>query len=236
MLLEVHQLSAGYGLKGVVHGVDLHVGEREVVAILGHNGVGKSTLLNALCGVNKPTAGRVLFNGRDITGRSPADNVPDGLSYAQQGADVFKTLSVTDNLMMGGFALADQAQVERAVLEVQELFPALKARANNKAGALSGGERQMLSIGMLLVASPKLVVLDEPSGGLSPMFVDRVYDTIADIRNRLGASVIVVEQDLSHVMAVADRAYVMANGKITFETSTKAPGALAALEQNLMAF
>jgi len=234
MLLEVSRLWAGYGSKLVVIDVDMNVKEREIVAILGNNGAGKSTLLNAICGILKPTDGSVDFMGSPITGRSPADNVPLGLSYAQQGAEVFKTLSVNDNLLMGGFSLSDQGKVLRSVEAVQQIFPALHARRHILAGALSGGERQMLSIGMLLVASPKLVVLDEPSAGLSPVFVDRVYDSIRDIRDSLGSSVIVVEQDLSHVLDVADRIYVMVNGRIAHETLAKSAGVVNEIQRKLL--
>ncbi len=235
-LLQVTNLDAGYGAKRVVHGASLHVGEGEIIAILGHNGAGKSTLLNAVCGVIKPTTGQVLFRGHDITGFSPSASVPAGISYAPQGGQIFRTLSVTDNLLMGGFTQTDQGGLAAKVAEVRQLFPALDARRDVRAGSLSGGERQMLAIGMLLLASPRLVVLDEPSGGLSPLFVDRVYDAIRGIRDRVGASVVLVEQDLSHALDVADRVYVLANGRIIHECARADFGHGDALAQKLLGF
>lgn len=236
MLLQVTELDAGYGQKRVIHGASLHVGEREIVAVLGHNGAGKSTLLNAIFGVIRPTQGRVVFDGQDRTGQKPSANVPAGMGYAPQGAEVFKTLSITDNLMLAGFAIEDQRRVAESVSRIQQLFPALHERRNNRAGALSGGERQMLSLGMLLVSSPRLVMLDEPSGGLSPLFVDKVYDSIKGIRDNMGASVLLVEQDLNHALDVADRVYVLANGRITYESRTEATGGVEELGKKLLGF
>ena len=217
MLLEVDNLSAGYGRKGVVHGVGLTVGAREIVAVLGHNGAGKSTLMSAIFGVVTPSAGRVVFDGTDITGRRPSLNLRDGIGYAPQGGEVFKTLTVAENLAVGGFAVADQSRVPAAIGRVMELFPALQARRNFRAGSLSGGERMMLSRGMLLVAAPRLVILDEPSGGLSPIMVETMYTAIRNVAEQLGASVLLVEQDAKHALDIAHRAYVLANGRTTFE-------------------
>mgnify|MGYP003345673185 CR=1 FL=1 len=169
MLLQVNGLVAGYGAKEVIHGVDIEVGEREVVAVLGHNGAGKSTLMSAIAGVITPTGGAVVFDGRDTTRASPSEKVVAGLGYGPQGGESFRSLSVTDNLVLGGYALADQSVIPERVSRVHELFPPLRERRNSRAGSLSGGERQMLSLGALLVAAPKLVILDEPSGGLSPL-------------------------------------------------------------------
>jgi branched-chain amino acid transport system ATP-binding protein len=219
MLLEVRGLQAGYGRKSVIHDVSLAVGEREIVAVLGHNGAGKSTLMSAIFGILAPTKGRVMFRGADVTGGRPSVKLQAGIGYAPQGAEVFKALTVTENLMMGGFALADQSRIEEKIDRVQALFPALHARRNAKAGSLSGGERQMLSLGMLLVASPKLLILDEPSGGLSPLMLETMYSGIENIARQLDASVLLVEQDTKHALAIAGRAYVMAAGRITFAGS-----------------
>lgn len=219
MLLSVTDLVAGYGAKSVIQGVSLEVGEREVVGIIGHNGAGKSTLLNAIFGVLRPIAGRVSFAGADITGRKPSLNVSAGIGYAPQGAEVFKSLSVAENLMLGGFAINDRQRVADGVERVEALFPILRERRHQRAGALSGGERQMLAMGMLLVAQPKLVILDEPSGGLSPLMVYRMYAAIREIATKLGASVLLVEQDLGNLLNVADRVYALANGRRTFAGS-----------------
>jgi branched-chain amino acid transport system ATP-binding protein len=217
MLLQTSNLEAGYGRKRVIRDVALTVGDREIVAVLGHNGAGKSTLMNAIFGIIAPSKGQVLFRGRDITGRRPSANIADGLGYAPQGAEVFKSLTVMENLVLGGFSLKHQAEIARTIERLHELFPALHARRHFRAGALSGGERQMLALAMLLVASPRLVILDEPSGGLAPIIVDTLYRAIGDIAAKLEASVLIVEQDANHALDIADRVYVMANGQIKFE-------------------
>ena len=236
MLLQVDGLEAGYGAKRVIDGVSLAVGEREIVAVLGHNGGGKTTLLNALFGVIRPTKGRVNFKDRDITGQKPSANVAAGIGYSPQGAEVFKSLTVTDNLLIGGFPLADQKSVAARIGGVQELFPALYERRHIRAGSLSGGERQMLALGTLLVSSPKLVILDEPSGGLSPLMVAKMYEAIENIARKLDASVLLVEQDADNALEIADRAYVMANGRITFDGAAKELAASPDLPRLLLGF
>ena len=221
MLLEVSELEAGYGEKRVISGVSLVVGEREVVALLGHNGAGKTTLLNAIFGVIRPSKGTIRFGDKNITGQKPSDNVRDGIGYSPQGAEVFRTLTVMDNLLLGGFAVADQTKVAQSIIRIQELFPPLYERRNFRAGALSGGERQMLSLGALLVSSPRLVILDEPSGGLSPLMVGKMYDAIRDVAEKLDASVLLVEQDANHALEIAQRAYVLANGRVTFDGTAR---------------
>ncbi len=235
-MLKVTDLHAGYGLKRVLQAVNLQVRPGEIVAILGNNGAGKSTLLNALCGVISPMAGAVEFLGRDITGLTPSQIVPAGISYAPQGAQIFRTLTVIDNLMMGGFSVPDQEVLPGRIERIWRLFPALQVRRDVRAGSLSGGERQMLATGMLLMTAPRLVVLDEPSGGLSPLFVDRVYDAISGIRDTLGASVVVVEQDLSHALDIADRLYVLCSGRVVLEMDKARFGDREAIERAIMGF
>lgn len=234
MLLEVRELEVHYGKKRVLDNVSLDVGEREVVALIGHNGAAKSTLMSAIFGVVGPTRGRVTYRGQDITGRKPAANLRDGIAYAPQGAEVFRSLSVVDNLMLGGFALAEQRQVAGNVERVFELFPALEARRRMRAGALSGGERQMLALGMLLVASPRLAILDEPSGGLSPLYVERVFSAIKEIAGTFRASVLLVEQNVSQALAIADRVYVLAHGRITFTGDPRTLDSAEALSRTLL--
>ncbi len=221
MLLQVTDLQAGYGKKQVIHGVSLEVREREIVAVLGHNGAGKSSLMNAIFGVIRPTAGRVLFQGKDITGQQPSTNVQEGLGYSPQGAEMFRSMTVTENLMLGGFRVKDQRLVTDRISRVLELFPALHERRSIRAGSLSGGERQMLALGAVLVSSPNMVILDEPSGGLSPIMVDTMYEAIRDVAARLNASVLLVEQESSHALEIADRAYVLANGRLIYEGGAK---------------
>ena len=221
MLLQVSDLEAGYGNKQVIHGVSLEVGEREIVAVLGHNGAGKSSLMSAIFGAIEPTAGKIIFAGRDVTKLRPSEKVDAGMGYAPQGGESFRSLSVIDNLTLGGYALKDQRQIPERIAQVQELFPALHARRNSRAGSLSGGERQMLSLGALLVAAPRLVILDEPSGGLSPIMVDKMYEAIRGVAEKLDASVLLVEQEANHALEIAHRAYVLANGRVTFKGAAK---------------
>lgn len=217
MLLEVKALEGGYGTKQVLHGIDLTVGDGEIVAVLGHNAAGKSTMMKAIYGLLPDIRGSIRFLGQDIVRRRPSENVRAGMGYAPQGAEVFKSLSVWENLLLGGFAIADQRKVERAVKQVLEVFPSLAARASVRAGSLSGGERQMLALGRVLVTAPDLVMLDEPSGGLAPSVVDDVYGAIRRIVDEFGTSVLLVEQDAAYALEAADRVYVLANGRVTFQ-------------------
>jgi len=217
MLLQVNNLHAGYGAKQVIHGLDVKVGEREIVAVLGHNGAGKSTLMSAIFGAIPVMSGSVFFAGIDITFSAPSDKVVVGLGYSPQGGETFRSLSVIDNLTLGGFALKDQSLIPGRIKQVQELFPALYERRNSLAGSLSGGERQMLSLGALLIAAPRLIILDEPSGGLSPIMVDKMYEAIENVATTLNASVLLVEQEAHHALEIADRAYVLGNGRVMFE-------------------
>lgn len=236
MLLRVRDLGAGYGAKQVVHGVDLEVGEREIVAVLGHNGAGKSTLMSAIFGVIAPSRGEISFAGRDVTHSPPLEKVVAGIGYSPQGGESFRSLSVIDNLTLGGYALPDQSQIPARIERVQQLFPALRERRNSRAGSLSGGERQMLSLGALLTASPRLVILDEPSGGLSPNMVDRMYEAIRNVADTLDASVLLVEQEAHHALEIADRAYVMANGRMRFSGDAKELAASPNLGDLLLGF
>lgn len=236
MVLKVSDLEAGYGRKRIIHGVSLGVGEREIVAVLGHNGAGKTTLLNAIFGVIRPTKGSIMLADKEITGQKPSANVRDGIGYSPQGGEVFRSLTVMENLLLGGFAVKDQRLVEERIASVQELFPPLYERRSFRAGALSGGERQMLAMGALLISSPRLVMLDEPSGGLSPMMVGKMYAAIREIAEKLHASVLLVEQDANHALEIADRAYVLANGRITFEGSARELGTSDRLGRLLIGF
>jgi len=222
MLLKVSNLEAGYGQTIVLRDVSVQVGAHEIVAIIGHNGAGKSTLLNAIYGVTPPKSGSVRYNDVDITGDTPSLNPGRGIGYSPQGGPVFSSMTVADNLKMAGFVLTDGPALTAAIERVQRLFPVLLERRNARAGLLSGGERQMLALGMLFVSKPKLVLLDEPSGGLSPAMVDRMYASIRNAVETFGVSVLLVEQDIDQALAIADRVYVLANGSVRFEGSARA--------------
>jgi len=206
-LLEIRDLSAGYGENDILRGLSLHVGEGELVAVIGPNGAGKSTLLKTLAGIVRPRAGRIALDGVDITGAATARIVASGLCYVPQEANVFSSLSVWENLTIGAWT-APRALNERA-RGVVELFPALAARRRARAGTLSGGERQMLAMAMALMVEPRLLLLDEPSAGLAPALQRLVFDRVREINAR-GLGILLVEQNARESLALCQRAYVLA--------------------------
>ena len=213
-LLDVHDLAAGYGDTDILRGLTLHVMPGELVAVIGPNGAGKSTLLKTLAGLVRARAGRVTLRGADITGAGTARIVASGLCYVPQEANVFGSLSIWENLTIGAWtaprALRDRA---RAALE---LFPALAARQGARAGTLSGGERQMLAMAMALMVDPLVLLLDEPSAGLSPVLQRLVFDRVRDINAR-GLGILLVEQNARESLALCHRAYVLAMGQVRAE-------------------
>ncbi len=211
-LLAASGVIAGYGKKEIVRGVDLAVAEGEVLLVLGHNGAGKTTLMRALFGLLPLRAGRVGFAGHDITGRRPADNVADGLAFVPQGHGIFRTLSVRDNLELGAFALKERAKLGERLDTVFALFPVLAERRTQVGGTLSGGEQQMLAIGMALMHAPRLVILDEPSIGLAPNLVDKVMQAVRDVNRRFGATILMVEQNVRYSLPIVDRVCVLKTG------------------------
>ena len=213
-LLEVKGLHAGYGAVEVLRGVDLTVGEGEAVALLGSNGAGKTTLNNVVCGIFAAWSGRVGFDGADLTRAHYRDVVKAGLIQVPEGRRIFPNLSVLENLELGAFTRATarrSANIERAFA----LFPRLRERSRQLAGTLSGGEQQMLAIGRGLMAEPRLLILDEPSLGLSPLLVEELFTLIRALRDG-GLAVLLVEQNVGQSLEVVDRAYVMENGAIRF--------------------
>jgi branched-chain amino acid transport system ATP-binding protein len=214
MPLSVDNVEIGYGKKIVVRGVTIAVGEKEIVALVGHNGAGKSSLLNGIFGVARVRGGAVTWNGKSIAGAAPSSIVAAGISYAPQGAQIYRTLTVAENLVLGAYTVKDRASANLNIQKAYDLFPILYERRNLHAAALSGGERQMLAIGAVMAVGPKLVMLDEPSGGLAPLIVDKVFDTIRRLVDEFGVSVLLVEQNLSEAFRIADRAYVLTQGRI----------------------
>ena len=211
-MLEVKALHAGYGRIEVLRGVDLDIAESEIVALLGSNGVGKTTFAAALSGLIRPWSGSIRFLGREIAGLSSQAIVDAGLIHVPEGRHIFPNLSVRENLELGGYR---RAKVNRArnIDHVTGVFPRLKERFEQKAGTLSGGEQQMLAIGRGMMSEPKLLVLDEPSIGLSPLLVEEMFDLIEHL-NRDGLTILLVEQNVLQSMEVASRAFVMGNGRI----------------------
>lgn len=209
-LLEVNGVVSGYGEMEVLKGVSLRVEEREIVSIVGPNGAGKSTVMKLIFGLLRPWEGSVTFGGHIISGVAPQRLVHLGLSYVPQVENVFPNLTVEENLEMGGYtrsgSLAEQKE------RVFELFPRLAERRRQRAGKMSGGERQMVAMGRALMLDPKLLMLDEPSAGLAPLLVDMIFEKVVDINNS-GVAVLMVEQNAKKSLALADRGYVLATGQ-----------------------
>jgi branched-chain amino acid transport system ATP-binding protein len=214
-LLEVAGLRGGYGRTEVLRGVDLRVDAGEVVALLGSNGAGKSTLNNTVCGIVPAWSGSVVFEGRELTRAHYRDVVRAGLIQVPEGRRIFPNLAVRENLELGSFARGRERR--RANLErVLAIFPRLAERMDQKAGTMSGGEQQMLAIGRGLMAEPRLLILDEPSLGLSPLLVEELFALIRRLHDD-GLAVLLVEQNVGQSLEIADRAYVLENGSVRFE-------------------
>jgi branched-chain amino acid transport system ATP-binding protein len=216
-LLEITGLSSGYGKIGVLRGINLTVGAGEAVALLGPNGAGKTTLLRAVSGL-LPRSGGIRFAGKDMAGASPRETVQAGLVHVVEGHRVFTQLSVFDNLLLAGYGMKRDeraAQVEEALA----FFPEIAEKRQDRAGTLSGGQQQMLAVAQGLVRRPRLLMLDEPSAGLSPVLVDRVLAAVARLREA-GTAVLLVEQLIEKALAVADRVYALARGEIVLEART----------------
>jgi branched-chain amino acid transport system ATP-binding protein len=216
-MLEVRALESRYGRIPALRGIDLHVGEGELVALVGANGAGKSTLLRALSGVQRVSAGQVLFCGEDIT-RAPSDRrVRLGIVQVPEGRLVFAPLSVEDNLRLGGYTRT-RDESDTALAKVFEMFPVLQSRRRQPAGMLSGGQQQMLAIGRAMMARPRLLLLDEPSMGLAPRLVKEIFATIRALKTA-GTTIFLVDQNAHAALAAADRGYVLETGRIVLSGS-----------------
>jgi len=214
-MLEIINLETGYGKKQVLFGLSLEVARGQVVALIGPNGAGKSTLLKSVCGLIKVWKGEIRFEGSPTNGSTPAQNVARGITFAPQGNRVFDELSVMENLEIGGFKLPKKELKDR-IEEVFHIFPILRDRANKDAGKLSGGEQQMLALARALVPKPKLLMLDEPSLGLSPNLVGMVFRKISKINHETGVTILIVEQKVRDVLEISKRVYSLKLGKIAF--------------------
>ena len=229
LVLDVAGLHAGYGKIGVLHGVDLRVGRAEIVALLGPNGAGKTTLLRGVSGLLPPTSGRITFNGQDMRGADPRATVRAGLAHVIEGHRIFTQLSVIDNLFLAAYDLPRGERSAR-VEEALGLFPEIAAKRHDRGGALSGGQQQMLAVAQGLVRRPRLLMLDEPSAGLSPVLVDRVLSVAARLRET-GAAVLLVEQLVEKALALADRVYALAGGRVVLVASASEPDLPRQLER-----
>jgi branched-chain amino acid transport system ATP-binding protein len=222
-ILELEEVHTYYGSIQALKGISLEVKEGEIVTLIGANGAGKSTTLRSINGLNSPRHGRIRFQGRDITHASAHDIVERGISQSPEGRRLFPRMTVLENLEMGTFQRADRGNrkaVGQDLDRVYELFPRLSERKSQKAGTLSGGEQQMVAIGRALMARPKLLLLDEPSMGLAPIFVERIFEIIREI-NSQGTPILLVEQNALMALDVASRGYVLETGKIALADDAK---------------
>jgi branched-chain amino acid transport system ATP-binding protein len=215
-MLELVDIHVRYGNIRAIQGVSLTVGEGELVALIGSNGAGKTTTLRTISGLLRPSAGAITLDGADIT-RAPTDRIVAlGISHCPEGRRIFGRLSVRDNLRLGAVAQPDRQAAAADLDMVFDLFPLLKERLGQAGGTLSGGEQQMLAIGRALMSRPRLLLLDEPSLGLAPLMVERIFATIAELKSQ-GRTILLVEQNVHHALDIADRAYVLETGRITLD-------------------
>jgi branched-chain amino acid transport system ATP-binding protein len=219
-LLEIDNLHTYYDNIEALKGVTLEVEEGEVVTLIGSNGAGKSTTLRSISGLTPPREGSIRFDGREISRRAPQDIVRLGISQSPEARRCFSRMTVAENLDMGAYLRRDN-EVATDLKRVFDLFPRLKERERQKAGTMSGGEQQMLAIGRALMAKPKLLLLDEPSMGIAPILVDRIYETITEI-NRQGTTILLVEQNANYALGVSKRGYVLETGRVVLSDASEA--------------
>jgi len=220
-ILALEDVHTYYGSIHALKGVSLEVREGEIVTLIGANGAGKSTTLRSINGLNHPRHGSIRFRDRDITDEAPHNVVKMGISQSPEGRRLFPYMSVLENLQMGAFQRNDRAQIREDLDRVYQLFPRLSERKHQKAGTLSGGEQQMVAIGRALMARPKLLLLDEPSMGLAPIFVEKIFEIVQEI-NQQGTPILLVEQNALMALDVASRGYVMETGTIALHDEAKA--------------
>ena len=219
-MLEIKDIEVYYGMIQAIKGISFEVNKGEVIALIGANGAGKTTILHTITGLLSPKCGSVLFEGKDIT-KVPAHKIVSlGMAHVPEGRRVFAELTVYQNLKMGAYTRKDKDEIEQTLQMVYQRFPRLEERKNQLAGTLSGGEQQMLAMGRALMSHPKIIVMDEPSMGLSPILVNQIFDIIEEV-SKSGTTVLLVEQNAKKALSIADRAYVLETGKIVLEGNAK---------------
>ncbi|WP_418753851.1 ABC transporter ATP-binding protein [Eshraghiella crossota] len=212
-LLEIENLEVNYGMIKALKGVSFEVNKGEIIALIGANGAGKTTTLHAISGILPSASGKIIYNGQNIT-KTPAHKIVKlGISQVPEGRRVFSQLSVFENLLMGAYTRRDKSEINEDLEKIYERFPRLEERKNQIAGTLSGGEQQMLAMGRALMSKPEIILLDEPSMGLSPIFVSEIFDIIKAL-NEGGTTVLLVEQNAKKALSIADRAYVLETGNV----------------------
>ena len=218
-ILQLLNVESSYGPIKAIRGVSLQVNAGEIVTVLGSNGAGKSTILKTISGIIEPRKGSVLHQGQDITGQDPAAIVQRGVSHVPEGREVFPLLNVHDNLLMGAYTRQDRDGVARDMAQVYAYFPILQERSGQHAGLLSGGQQQMLALSRALMAEPDMILLDEPSLGLSPKLTLEIFEIVVRINRERGTTILLVEQNAHMALNAADRGYVLENGRIVMEDS-----------------
>ncbi|WNG26527.1 ABC transporter ATP-binding protein [Cystobacter fuscus] len=221
-LLELKDLKVKYGNVEALHGIGLTVRRGEIVTLLGANGAGKTTTLRAISGLIRPSAGEILFEGKPIHALPAHELVKRGIAQAPEGRRIFATLTVRENLMLGAFTRTDKPQIAETLAWIHRLFPVLEKRGTQLAGTLSGGEQQMLAIGRALMANPRILLLDEPSLGLAPLLVKAIFQTLREINQTTGVTIVLVEQNARAALKLAHRGYVMEVGRLVLEDSAEA--------------
>jgi branched-chain amino acid transport system ATP-binding protein len=221
VILEVEDIHTFYGAIEALKGISIEVKEGEVVTLIGSNGAGKSTTLRSISGLNAPKVGKIRYEGKEIQGRPAHEVAALGIAQSPEGRRIFPRLTVAENLDMGAFLRSNRAEINRDRQRVYELFPRLKERDTQKGGTMSGGEQQMLAMGRAMMANPKLLLLDEPSLGLAPVVVDRIYETIRSI-NQQGVTILLVEQNANYALDVSARGYVLETGKVALTDRSEA--------------
>lgn len=219
-LLEIKDLEVNYGIIKAIKGVSFDVNEGEIIALIGANGAGKTTILHTITGLIQAKKGSIVFDGKELTKTPPHKIVSMGMAHVPEGRRIFQQLSVLENLKLGAYTRKDKSEIASTLKMVYERFPRLEERKNQVAGTLSGGEQQMLAMGRALMSKPRIILMDEPSMGLSPLLVSEIFDIIKVI-NESGTTVLLVEQNAKKALSIADRAYVLETGNITLSGDAK---------------